>query len=237
MVQYHVTLNAQGYVLDLDRYVKRIREPFAGKQSAGAVAVSDLRGPEQVSVISDWGGGEGYVQHDPAQPSRWRAGSGLDVATVPGGVRLGPSSSFDLQGAAHSSLRGLCTYAGKLYVGSDNSAVYSWNGTSWAFETTLGGASPIACMEVFLGKLYVGNESNGKLASYDGTTWTATATTAGGPIWTMATHYRQGAQYLYLGCSGAGTGGTGRAYYWDGAVLSGGQYDFEEPRPYASFVL
>ena len=59
MVQYHVTLNSQGYVLDLDRYARRIRDPFVPRQGQGSVAVGDLRGPEQVLVISDWSGGEG----------------------------------------------------------------------------------------------------------------------------------------------------------------------------------
>ena len=72
MTQYHVTIASQGYILDLARYRKRVHAPFASKQSQGALAVADLKGPEQVLTIADWSGGEGYVQHDEAHPGRWR---------------------------------------------------------------------------------------------------------------------------------------------------------------------
>lgn len=62
-MQYHVSLNGQGYVLDLDRYQKRIREPFPSKQTEGSLDFSDLRGTEQLLAISDWSGGEGELQH------------------------------------------------------------------------------------------------------------------------------------------------------------------------------
>jgi hypothetical protein len=64
VTQYHVTLNSQGYVLDLDRYRKRVREPFAPKRATGSATVGDLVGPEQVLTLSDWSGGEGHEQHD-----------------------------------------------------------------------------------------------------------------------------------------------------------------------------
>ena len=88
MTLYHVTLNGQGYVLDLDRYVKRIREPFAAKQGSGSVALADLRGPEQVLAISDWSGGDGAVQHEDAGAGQYRSGASLDGHSVPGSLRL-----------------------------------------------------------------------------------------------------------------------------------------------------
>jgi hypothetical protein len=234
VTQYHVTLNSQGYILDLGRYRKRVHEPFVSKQGQGAVAVGDLKGPEEVFTISDWSGGEGYVQHDEAHPGRWRQGSGLDGAASVGGLRLGPRASSSFVGG-QSYARPLGVYGTRLIVGLPSGAVYAWDGTTSTLLQTMGGVP--TCADVFQGKLYVGNATNGKLASWDGTTWNATAATAAGPIFTLRTHYRQAAQYLYAGAEAAGTGGTGRAYFWDGASLSLGQFDFEEQTPFASFIL
>ena len=237
MAQYHVTLNSQGYVLDLDRYSKRIRDPFAAKQSttSASFTAGDLRGPEQLFVLSDWSGGEGHVQHDAGDPGGWRASSGLDGFSVPGALQLGAYGSatgfatFDL-------FRPLAVYKGKLYVGTNLANVYTWDGANIVHALSVP-AGAATCAAVYLDRLYLGNTVDGKLSSWDGTTLTAAAATAGGPIHTLATHYRQAAQYLYVGSSGAGLNGVGRAYYWDGASLSLGQFDFEEVRPYVSFVL
>lgn len=240
MTQYHVTLNGQGYILDLGRYKKRVHAPFAAKSAASseAFAAGDLRGPEQLFTLSDWSGGEGYVQQDDAHPGRWRQGSGLDgaasVTSQVGGLRLGPRWLAPF-GLGQAYCRPLCVYGGKLLIGDVAGAVYSWDGASAALLGTMAG--PATCGEVFLSKAYVGNTANGKLASWDGTTFTLTAATAGGPITTLRTHYRQAAQYLYVGSQAAGTGGVGRIYYWDGSSLSLGQLDTEEATPIASFVL
>jgi hypothetical protein len=240
VTEYHVTLNGQGYILDLGRYRKRIHTPFAPKSSTASesFAAGDLRGPEQLFVVSDWSGGEGYVQQDAAHPGRWRQGSGLDgsasVNALVGGLRLGPTWSTPF-GLGQAYCRLLCVYGGKLVIGDTTGQVFTWDGTSAALIGTMAG--PATCGEVFLNKAYLGNTANGKLASWDGTTFTATAATAAGPITTLRTHYRQAAQYLYVGAQSAGTGGVGRIYYWDGATLSSGQFDTEEVTPAASFVL
>jgi hypothetical protein len=237
VTQYHVTLNAQGYILDLDRYAKRVRDPFVTRQSTGAVAIADLRGPEQVLVISDWSGGEGYAQHDEAHPERWRSGSGLDGYTMAGALRLGPHREASvIPSGTLTSFRPLTVYKGKLIVGSSGVQVFTWDGTTLAnpFNVPAGTAT---CGAVFEDRLYVGNSTDGKLSTWDGTTLTPAIATAGGPIHALATHYRQAAQYLYVGSQGAGVNGVARAYYWDGSALSLGQFDFEEARTYAALVL
>jgi hypothetical protein len=236
MTQYHVTLNSQGYLLDLDRYVKRIREPFVGKQGAGSVAVGDLRGPEQVLVISDWSGGEGYVQHDQDRPGRWRSGSGIDGFSTPGSLRLGPYVSV-VGTTSIDALRTLQAYKTKLYAGGTAGAIYSWDGSTFTLAHTIAGTPLILAMDAFINVLYAGNGNNGNLLSFDGTTWTDVAGTAGGGIFSMRTHYREAAQYLYLGSASAGASGIGRIYYWDGAAVSTGQFDPEEAFPLAMFVL
>src|SRR3954447_16735499 len=131
VTQYHVTLNSQGYMLDLGRYRKRVHEPFAPKRSAGSPAVADLTGPEQVLTISDWSGGEGYLQQDAAHPGRWRQGSGLDGGAPPasgqavGGLRLGPRPLSALS-TGNALARPLGVYLGKLFFTDSIGTVYSY---------------------------------------------------------------------------------------------------------------
>lgn len=230
MTQYHVTLNSQGYILDLDRYAKRIREPFVGKQGSGSVAIADLRGPEQVLVISDWSGGEGAVQHNEASPSRWRAGTGVDGYSRPGAVRVGPAH----QVAASSGLDNwglMMPYGTKLHLGTSfGPSIWTWDGSGLTFAFgPAAGRVPVS-YAVYLNRLYVGNSGDGTVASFDGTTWTAVAfTLAAGKASAMATHYRQAAQYLYVAAAGGGVNGTCRMVFWDTSALSLGQFDMEEP--------
>lgn len=232
MTQYHVTLNSQGYMLDLDRYAKRIREPFAGKQGSGSVALADLRGPEQVLVISDWSGGEGAVQHvAAASPSRYRSGAGTDGYSLPGSLRLGPHGV--LVGFGVDEWGPMAPYGTDLYVGSGPGGtprVWRTNtGGSVISHTAAAGRVP-SCMEVYLNRLYVGSSGDGTVASFDGTTWTAVAfTLAAGKASALAVHYRQAAQYLYVAAAGGGLNGTCRMVFWDGATVSLGQFDMEEP--------
>ena len=236
MAQYHVTLNGQGYVLDLDRYAKRVRDPFVTKQSAGAVALGDLRGPEQLLAISDWSGGEGQIQHDEASPGRWRKGSGIDGFSVPGSLRLGPYVST-IGTTAADQVRVLQGFGTSLYAGCSGGLIYAWNGAAFTLVRTVTGTPLLVSMARYLGAIYYGNAINGSLGRFDGTTWNDAVATAGGPIRMLMTHYRQAAQYLYVGARGAGAGGAGRVYFWDGSALSLGQFDTEEPFPEVPFVL
>jgi hypothetical protein len=235
-----VTLNGQGYVLDLDRYVKRIREPFVARQSQqhqGSIEVGDLRGPEQVLVISDWSGGEGAVQHEQAigsgQAGQYRTGVAVDGYSQPGALRLGPQSQAVSAGALnHFGL--MKSYAGKLYVSANNVSgvpnIFVWDGATIPSSLVCAAGRFPASMEVFLNRLYVGNSGDGTVAYFDGTTWTAVKfTLAAGVARAMATHYRQAAQYLYIAAAGGGVNGACRLVYWDGSSLSLGQFDLEEP--------
>lgn len=239
MTQYHVSLNGQGYVLDLDRYQKRIREPFPSKQTEGSVDFGDLRGPEQLVVISDWSGGEGAVAHDDAAPSRYRSGTDVDISTLPGALRLGPELA-----AAHGNFGTdesgcLATFNGYLIIGLGIGQLYRWDGTTLTALANTG--SGVRSMEVFMNRLYVGCQGTGAVGEYT-TAWAWTAakfTVPGAPggVWTMTTHYRQAAQYLVVGASGTGAGGIGRIYNWDTVSLSAGLFDPEEQYPLASAVL
>jgi hypothetical protein len=232
MTLYHVSLNGQGYVLDLDRYAKRIREPFARKQSTGSFALADLQGPEQVLVISDWSGGDGAVQHDEANPGRYRSGASLDGYSFPGALRLGPAGR--IVGASIDEWLMMVPYASNLYVGSG-----LVGGQPRVWQSNLGGsvishsataARIPSCMAVYANRLYVGNSGDGTVASFDGTAWTAVAfTLAAGKASALATHFRQAASYLYVAAAFGGLNGSCRMVFWDGVSVSPAQFDMEEP--------
>ncbi len=234
MVQYHVTLNGQGLIVDLAKYSKKSAEPFAAKTATGDRSYGDLR-TEQGLVLSDWSGGEGFLEHDPANASRFRSGSGFDVWTEPGSLRLGPHALSSAP-ATLSEPAVACVYKGNLYVGggAGTGNVYRWDGASWTTSLTL--AKAITALATFNGLLYAGNGLDGIVSSFDGATWTATAFTIPSSVGVhaLATFYRQTAQYLYVAASRASTGAV---YYWDGATLSALQYVFEEPSPRVALVL
>jgi len=230
VTQYHVTLNGQGYMLDLTQYSKRPRPPFAGKTASGLVSVDDLRGPELLLRVTDWSGGEGETQWSSGS-KRYRSGAGVDVFSVPGAVQLGPNATL-VQATADNDLSPMQVYAGKLYVGSSAINMYSWDGATW---TAINFGGPIKSFEVFENRLYVGWTGN-SIFPWNGAAFGAGVVTAG-PAYLLRTHYRQAAQYLYLGAEGAGVNAVGRMYYYDGAAVSAGQYDPEEARPALGFVL
>ncbi|MCC7367369.1 MAG: hypothetical protein IT306_03040 [Chloroflexi bacterium] len=238
MTQYHVSLNGQGYVLDLDRYQKRIREPFPSKQTEGSVDFGDLRGPEQLLVLSDWSGGEGVVSYDEATPSRYRSGSDIDIWSLPGAVRLGAELAAPLVDYGADESCCLAVFNGNLMIGLSNGQLYRYDGA--AFTALVNTGAAVRSMDIFMNRLYYGCQGTGVVGSYT-TGWVnaPTAFTVAGStgVWTLRTHYRQAAQYLYVGSSGTGTNGVSRAYYWDGGALSAGQFDFEELFPLASAVL
>ena len=235
MTQYHVTLNSQGYVLDLERYQKRPRAAFVSRSSVGAVSFEDLRGPEQILRLTDWSGGEGQVQDGAVSANAYRSGSGIDVYSGPGAVQLGPYAPL-VQATTDGAITAMQVFAGELFVGTDVGHVYMWDGSTWSLSATVGGSFSVQAMEVYLNRLYLSNVGNGNLSRFDGTSWSVPATAAGA-VYTLRTHYRQAAQYLYLGVVGAGANGIGRLYYFDGVSLSTGQYDTEEAFPLVSFVL
>jgi len=236
MASYHVTLDGQGYMLELAKYVRRAHEPFVPRVTAGDRRYGDLA-HDQGLLVSDWSGGEGFLQLDPDATSRYRTGTGVDWYSQPGALGLGPLMPQLKFWSADAPTCAL-VYKGSLYVGVTSQEVYRWDGTTWTLSLGAMGYIP-AAMATFLNKLYVTSGSDGKVASFDGTTWTNPAFTIAGSGGSaaLATFYRQTAQYLYVGTSGTGPNGVGSVYWWDGATLSAKQYDFEETSPQAAVVL
>src|SRR4051794_41926412 len=84
MTAYHLTLNGQGYLIDLASYRKQAGEQFAGKQASGNRLYADLKDVAVWAQI-DWRGGRGYRRWDDSHANRWQAGAGPDT---PGGGGL-----------------------------------------------------------------------------------------------------------------------------------------------------
>src|SRR5918912_4211419 len=91
MAQYHVTLNGQGYLIDVASYRKQAGEQFAGKQASGNRLYADLK-DVAVWAQMDWRGGRGYRRWDTSRPDRWQAGGGVDTLGE-GQLQSGPSAT------------------------------------------------------------------------------------------------------------------------------------------------
>ena len=239
---YHVELGGQGFLIDPRSYRRRAHAPFVPKTARGDRTYGDLS-QDQVLRVSAWSGGEGFLQLDPERPDRWRSGTGTDGYTEPGSLRLGPHLLASAPTAV-SELTVAHVFDGKLFVGTSAGAIYRWDGATWTLELSTGKAGGIRSMAVFLGRLYVGNGSDGVVASRTiGGVWTAAAFTiasAAAGVRALAAFYRQSAQYLYAVASqpaADSAAATAGVYWWDGSTLSGRQYDFEEPRCSATAVL
>ncbi|MFN8525647.1 MAG: hypothetical protein U0821_21325 [Chloroflexota bacterium] len=235
MATYHVTLGGQGYLVDLARYSRRAHQPFAPKTALGDRSYGDLV-HDQALRVTGWRGGEGYPRHDASTPGHWRAGSGIDVFSEDGTLRLGPETAAPASPIAANEATACLVYQGLLYV-CMGEFLFSWNGSAWTTIGWLGAGRTGRALAIFQGKLYVTTDVDGFVVSWDGTiltpaVWAPPAGTTGS--FAMATFYRQAAAYLYW-CTQRAT--NGRVYWWDGGTLSASQYQFEEPRCEAAVVL
>lgn len=169
-MHYHLTLGGEGLVIDLATYRKRVARQFADKLADGDLDTGDLL-VEQVWRTADWSGGEGYLRVDPARTERFRSGAGGDGFSEAGSLRLGPGlvSSFA------STLAGftvLAVFRDKLYAGTTDGKVYEFTASTWTLTRDLAKAGGIRAMAVHRNELFVGNGTDGIVASFDGTTWT-----------------------------------------------------------------
>lgn len=233
---YHVTLNGQGYLVDLSKYVRRSAAPFAPKRAQGDRTYGDFA-HDQGLRISDWSGGEGYLQLDPDRPERWRAGSGVDVYTEPGSLRLGPHAANTIE-LGIVEVTAAIAWGGFLYTGWSNGDVWKWDGTAVSLAFSVGASKPVRCLVVFGPKLYAGNGTDGQVTSWDGAAASVAFTVPNcWGVLSLRTFYRQTAQYLYVGAVPSSALGRGSVYWWDGATLSAKQYDFEQREPWVALVL
>lgn len=169
-MHYHLTLGGEGLMIDLGTYRKRVARQFADRLADGDLDTGDLL-TETVWRTADWSGGDGTLRFDPAKPSRFRSGAGGDGFSEAGSLRLGPGlvSSFASTVAGFTVA---AMFRSLLYAGTTDGKVYVLSGGSWSLSRDLSKAGGIRALAVHRDELYVGNGTDGIVASFDGTTWT-----------------------------------------------------------------
>jgi hypothetical protein len=194
MTGYHVTLDGQGYMLDLATYRKRlVAAPHAG-------ALGELA-PWQ---MDDWRRGVGYGLWE---PGAYLAGVNVDPSA--GDLRIGRSRTAVHSPASVTDLWALIGYGGSLYaLRGDGPDIYaSADGTTWTnpHDTGYGGHRG-ACL--FNSWLLIGSSSTGGVTKYDGSAWASPwVTLTGNKVAALASWYLTGTtQYLFAGVNQASGG-------------------------------
>ncbi|HZU06174.1 MAG TPA: hypothetical protein VFB73_09375 [Chloroflexota bacterium] len=118
MPQYHITLNGQGYLVDLRRYRKTAGDAFVARRATGPLSYADLR---DISTWAQTTWAEGHAPTpapaDPAPPARFARAQALDTLT-PAALRLAPQAvpipAWDPTPAA-PRIHGFLPYRGALF--------------------------------------------------------------------------------------------------------------------------
>lgn len=215
---YHVIVGGVGLVLAQGGYERRLQQQYAAKLSTGQLSQADRIG-DQTLLIDGWQGGEGTLRHNPAAPSRYRAGSGIDIFTESGAVGLGPymSAIGAVTSLAVNEITCMCPAFGYLMIGTGTGKVYAWDGSTLtlAYDTTKAGG--IRSMVFWDGQFYVGTGSDGVVYRWTGasitTTWASNFTvgpTSGGPtvtgVYGLQPHNQAGTLNCYYAASQSGAG-------------------------------
>ena len=112
-------------------------------------------------------------------------------------MQLGPYAPL-VQATTDGAIDAMQVFAGKLFVGTDVGHVYTWDGSTWSLSATVGSSFSVRRWRSTLNRLYLSKVGNGNLSRFDGTSWSAPVTAAASGV-QLRTHYRQAAQYPYLG--------------------------------------
>ena len=217
MPGYHVVLGTRGLVVSRGGYQRSLQQKHAA-QIATTGLNSASRIQDQVIVITGWGGGEGTRRHQPANQSRYRRGSNIDIFSDNGAVGLGPRMVIE-EATAFDELTIAEVFEGKLYVGTGTGLLYSLTtGGTWTLHHTTGKAGGIrsivngATPGDTRSWLRYGSGTDGIIFQTDGTTpatYTTVPGTAGGTvsgIYALVSHFRDGQIYQYYGMSGSNFG-------------------------------
>ncbi len=196
MTAYHVTLDGQGYILDLASYRKRL---------VGAGAGGELAEP-RAWTMDDWRKGVGYARWEPRVYY-----SGTNIDPTAGDLRVGRGrTTVSTPGAGITDLWSLIVYNGALYAPrGDGTDIYSsTDGVTWTNPHDTGYAGHRGLC-LFNGWLMIGSSASGAVTKFDGTTWTDSwVTLTGNKVNALAPWYLTGTTgYLFAGVS-QGSGGA-----------------------------
>ena len=159
---YHLILGGVGLVLAPGGYERRLQQAYAAKLSTSQLSQSD-RLVDQLVLLDNWNGGEGFLRHETDTPDRYRRGAGIDQFTEEGAVGLGPymSAISGVTSLALNEITALIPYQGYLMIGFSNGKVYSLTGSTvaLAYDTTKAGG--IRSFMIYEQNLYTGTGSDG----------------------------------------------------------------------------
>ena len=204
---YHVTLDGQGYVIDLASYRKGVAAPFAAKIRQGDAGYGDLA---QASAWAQgsWRGGVGWRDFDARYPDRYDLGPGIDG--FGDDVRCGPQLATAYTPAAGvNDLYRLQPYGAKLYAArGDGGQIYDTaDGTTWA-TAHASASTALRAMGLFNNLLLVGSGNNGDIHRFDGAAWAVWGTLANvSQVGSISAWYRAvGNNKAYVGVTSSVSG-------------------------------
>ena len=228
---YHVILGGVGLLVTPGGYERRLGQRYAAKLSTAGTTQQD-RLNDQLILLDNWHGGEGYLKRETETPDRYRAGSGIDPYTEEGAVALGPY----LPTVWSSSLNGLSKLcaggAGELFIGTSAGLIYTYTSGTPSLDYTTGKAGGITSLTRGLAELvFAGTGTDGQIFRHTtGSGWaslyTLTGTVTG--VHSMRTHWKDGTQWLYLGADN--DGGRSIIFYSDGGTAYATAMVLDEPR-------
>ena len=225
MAQYHITIEGQGFLIDLSTYRRGSSAvfPFQTHQATQLVReAASIRAWTQ----ADWRGGRGGEHWTRDPENRFRGGAGLDGLTE-GLLQSGPSATVLTNwnpSPACTTLVGFVTYrSGLFWATAVSSTLYLYRAETEGVGASVYTRSDTAPggMAAYKDGVYLGSGTSGALYRWDASSGVmATATTiaskTGIPVMAVAT-LGGTTSLLYLGVS-LDTGG--QVYSWDGTTAT-----------------
>lgn len=202
---YHLILGGVGLILAPGGYERRVGQQYAAKLSTSQLSQDD-RLSDQLLLLDNWNGGEGFTKHEMDTPDRYRRGSGIDPYTEEGVVSLGPYVSAKWSSALNG-LTKLLTSKGALFIGTSAGLIYYYtSGTPTLIYTTGKAGGIISFARAFGDAAYAGTGTDGVVFSGNTSSWAAAFTLSGTVtgVGAMAQHWKDGLPQLYMAAERSG---------------------------------
>ena len=186
-------------------YERRVGQQYAAKLSTSQLSQDD-RLSDQLLLLDNWNGGEGYLRHEPDTPDRYRRGSGIDPYTEEGAVALGPYVSAKWSSALNG-LTKLLTSKGALFIGTSAGLIYYYtSGTPTLIHTTGKAGGIISFARAFGDAAYAGTGTDGVVFSGNTSVWVSAFTLSGTVtgVGAMSQHWKDGLPQLYMAAENSG---------------------------------
>ena len=202
---YDVILGGVGLLLEKNGYERRVGQAYAAKLSTAGTTQND-RLRDELLLLDNWNGGEGFTKHEMDTPDRYRRGSGIDPYTEEGVVSLGPYVSAKWSSALNG-LTKLLTSKGALFIGTSAGLIYYYtSGTPTLIHTTGKAGGIISFARAFGDAAYAGTGTDGVVFSGNTSVWVTAFTLSGTVtgVGAMAQHWKDGLPQLYMAAENSG---------------------------------